>query len=200
MIILQDKYLVSDDVLEKQFVCNLNACKGACCWEGDAGAPLEEEELSILDTHYDAIKPFLSPAGKAAIQKQGGYTYERDRDTGEDFWATTLIDGGPCAYMTYDGNMVAQCGIEKAFRAGVIDFYKPISCHLYPIRVDVHPKTSMILLNYHEWSICKAACAKGEKEQVAVYEFLKAPLIRKFGLEFYEELEAVAEHLKSERG
>ena len=130
MLIIED-VLVSDEVISQKFICNLNACKGACCWEGDYGAPLEEAELDILDTIYEDIKHFLTPEGRAIIEKKGAYTYYEDA---EDF-GTPLINGGACVYMTHDEQGVAQCGIELAYKAGKTDFKKPISCHLYPIRI-----------------------------------------------------------------
>ena len=191
MIIVQDK-LVSDELVSQQFICNLNACKGACCWEGDSGAPLEKEELPILDRIFESIKPFLSPAGIAAIEEQGKYVWFDEADE----WGTTLIDNGPCAYMTFDAKGTAQCGIEQAWRAGVVDFKKPISCHLYPIRVDKNEVTGFEALNYHRWQICSAACTLGEKEQVPVYRFLKEAIIRKYGEDFYEELDGAAQFMR----
>jgi hypothetical protein len=193
MIIVQDK-LVSDDVVEQHFICNLSACKGACCWEGDYGAPLEKSELAIIDAVLDKVKPFLSPAGLAAIEAHGPYQwYERMKEHG-----TTLIDGGPCAFMTYNELGVAQCGIETAWKAGEIDFQKPISCHLYPIRVSKYKQFNSEVLNYDRWDICSAACELGEKEKVPVYRFVKDALIRKYGQEFYDELDGAAQFLKEQ--
>lgn len=183
--------LVSDDVIEQQFICNLDACKGACCWEGDIGAPLEEKECEILDDIYDEIKPYLLPEGIEVIEKEGKHTY--DKKNGH---ATPLIDKGACVYMIYDNDGVAKCGIEQAYREGVIDFKKPISCHLYPIRVLKSEHTDMEALNYDKWEICSAACELGALHQVAVYEFVKEAIIRKYGEEFYEELDAGVKHLK----
>jgi hypothetical protein len=190
MLIIQDK-LISDEIIERRFICNLDACKGACCWEGDYGAPLEDEELPVLDAIYSQIKPFLSPAGQAAIAAQGPYIYYEDNES----YGTPLIDNGPCAYMVFDGNGVAKCGIEQAYQAGAVDFPKPISCHLYPIRVRKGPENSFEALNYDEWDICSAACTKGEKEQVPVYAFLKEAIIRRYGAEFYDELDAAAKNI-----
>lgn len=191
MIIVQDK-LVSDDVVEEQFVCNLNACKGACCWEGDSGAPLEAAELPVLDAIFEAVKPYLSPAGLAAIEAQGKYVwFEEAKDYG-----TTLVDNGPCAYMTLEGS-VAQCGIERAWRDGKVDFRKPVSCHLYPIRVEKNEETGFEALNYDRWDICSAACELGKREQVPVYLFLKEAIVRKYGQDFYDELDGAAEFLKN---
>jgi hypothetical protein len=187
MIIVQDK-LVSDDVVEQQVICNLNACKGACCWEGDTGAPLEKPELKILDAIYEKVKPFMSPAGIAAVEAQGTHVWFEEAND----WGTPLIDNGPCAYMGYDALGIAKCGIEQAYKAGVIDFQKPISCHLYPIRVEANEDLGFEALNYDKWDICSAACELGKKEQVPVYQFLKTAIIRKYGEAFYEELDAAA--------
>jgi hypothetical protein len=194
MVIVQDT-IVSDEIFEMEFICNLSACKGACCWEGDSGAPLEFSELAILDEISEKVRPFLSEAGKKVLDDEGGYK----QDPKEKTWETTLIDGGPCTYMTYDAQGTAQCGIEQAHRAGVIDFKKPISCHLYPIRVTKNEALGFEALNYDEWSICSAACALGKENQVPVYRFLKEPLIRKYGEAFYEEMEASAAYLKSQK-
>lgn len=192
MIIVQDK-LVSDELVEEYFICNLEACKGACCWEGDSGAPLERSELDDLERIYPAVKPFLSPAGIQTIERQGTAVWFEE--AGE--WGTPLLDSGPCAYMTLvDG--VAQCGIEQAWKAGATDFRKPISCHLYPIRVARNEELDFEALNYHQWSICSAACALGEKERVPVYRFLREAIIRKFGEAFYEELDAAAWFVRGE--
>ena len=187
-MLLIGSILVSDDIVSEQFACNLTACKGACCWEGEYGAPLEEEELAILEDIYPAVSPYLTEAGRAAIAAQGLYTNNGD---GHD---TPLVDGGPCAYMTLDGTGTAQCGIEQAYNDGAIDWKKPISCHLYPIRVNKNPQTSFEALNYDVWDICSAACTKGARERIAVYEFAKPALIRKYGEEWYAELEAAAVH------
>ena len=193
MLIIQDK-LVADEVVQRQFLCNLNACKGACCWEGDAGAPLEVEELATLERIYEDVKPFLTAAGIAAIEEQGCYTYSKKYD--EHY--TTLVDNAACAYMTMDATGKAQCGIEQANKAGATDFYKPISCHLYPIRVERDSNTDFEALNYDEWDICSAACTLGKEKQLPVYEFLRVALIRKYGEAFYEELAAAAQHLNAE--
>jgi Protein of unknown function (DUF3109) len=195
MIIVQDK-LVSDDVVEQQFICNLSACKGACCWEGDFGAPLEKAELAILESIQDKVRPFLSPEGIAAIEAEGPHKWYE----GMEDYGTTLVNGGACAYLTYDVLGIAQCGIEMAWRAGEIEFQKPISCHLYPIRVSKYEHFDSEVLNYDRWDICAAACQLGEKEQVPVYQFLKTAIVRKFGVDFYEELDGAARFLKESNG
>lgn len=196
MLIIQEKYLISDDIVHEQFICNLNACKGACCWEGDAGAPLEPAEIETLERIYPALLPYLSPAGRAELEKQGRSVEFLDIDTQQNFMGTPLINKGACAYLTQDGTGLASCGIEKAWKDGAVDFQKPISCHLYPIRAERSKNSDIIMLNYDRWDICSAACAKGAEHQVSVYQFLKEPLIRAYGEEFYEELEGAAEYLK----
>jgi len=193
MIIVQDK-LVSDDVIDKQFMCNLNACKGACCWEGDFGAPLEEEEIQIIQDNYQKIEPYLSDEGKLVISEKGKYTYfEEPAENG-----TPLLKNGACAYMTYNKIGMAQCGIEMAHRDGKIDFKKPISCHLYPIRIHKEEHSIYEALNYDIWDICSAACQKGKEEKIAVYQFAKDAIIRKYGIDFYEELDAAAKYINEQ--
>ena len=192
MLLIQD-ILVSDEVVSQEFLCNLNACKGACCWEGDYGAPLEDAELPILDRILPLVKPFLNQEGISAIEKQGAYAYFDDAEA----FGTPLVNGGPCAYMTRDEQGIAQCGIERAYKAGVIDFQKPISCHLYPIRVVPKSELQLEMLNYERWSICSAACTHGKKHKVPLYQFVKDALIRKYGTAFYESLEASAQYLQA---
>jgi hypothetical protein len=179
--------LVSDDILKEAFVCDLNKCKGACCVAGDAGAPLREDELPILEAIFEKVKPFLSAAGIKAIEEQG--TYVKDED---DEYVTPLINGAECAYTVFE-NGIAACGIEKAHKAGVIDYKKPISCHLYPIRISEHEGFDAV--NYHKWSVCSDACALGKSLKVPVYQFLKDPIIRKYGVDYYEQLQAAANYL-----
>ncbi len=193
MIIVQDK-LVSDELVEERFICDLSACKGACCWEGDSGAPLEPAELPVLEQIFEKVKPFLSPAGIAALEAQGTAVWFEEADE----WGTPLVHNGPCAYMVMDQG-VAACGIEKAWRAGAVDFRKPISCHLYPIRVEKNEENGFEALNYHRWNICSAACSLGEKEKVPVYQFLKEAIIRKYGADFYEELDGAAQFIYGSR-
>lgn len=188
MYIIQD-ILVSDAVTDEHFACNLTACKGACCWEGDFGAPLEDDELAILERIYPAVEPYLTEEGKAAIAEQGLYT-QNEQFGGHD---TTLVDGKACAYMTLDERGMASCGIEQAHRDGVIDWKKPISCHLYPIRVKANPATGFQALNYDVWDICSAACSKGAREKIRVFEFAKPALVRKYGEDWYAELVAAVE-------
>lgn len=184
------KTLVSEDIIDNEFVCNLNACKGQCCIDGDAGAPLEEEELQIMRDIYPKVKPFLRKEGVKAIEEQGIFTTNTD---GEH--ETTLINGKDCAYVIFDKNKVALCGIEKAYNQGEISFKKPVSCHLYPIRVKNYSTFSAV--NYNKWSICDNACSLGKELKVPTYKFVKKALIRKFGEDWYMELEKRAEELKN---
>ncbi len=182
------KTIVSEDIIAKDFVCNLSACKGACCIEGEAGAPLTQEEVGILKEIYPKVKPFLRPEGIASIEKQGTHI-----ETDFDELETPLVEGKECAYVTFTDKGIASCGIEDAFNAGAIDFRKPISCHLYPIRIQEYSEFSAV--NYHRWPICDDACTLGKELQVPVYKFVKAALIRKFGENWYTELEKVASEM-----
>lgn len=183
------KTIVSEDIIEKDFVCNLSACKGECCIDGDAGAPLEKEELQILKDIYPTVKPFLRKEGIKAIEELGTYT---TNDEGEH--ETPLINGEDCAYVIFDDKKTALCGIEEAYNKGLIDWKKPVSCHLYPIRVQQYSEFAAV--NYNSWSICDDACALGAELKVPTYKFVKEALIRKFGEDWYNELEKVAENLK----
>lgn len=186
MIQIDDK-LISEDIFAEQFVCNLTRCKGACCVEGDAGAPLEKGETKILDEIFEQVKPYLRPEGVEAIEQQGTWT----TDPLDGDYVTPLVEGGECAYVIFDEKGVTKCGIEKAYENGAVSWQKPISCHLYPIRVTEYSEFSA--LNYHEWPICSPACDLGKELQVPVYKFLKSPLTRKYGEEFYTTLEEAAE-------
>jgi Protein of unknown function (DUF3109) len=179
--------LVSDEIRDKAFVCDLEKCKGACCVEGDYGAPLEEEELSILKRIYHKIKPYLTAQGIQAIESEGTHVIDPDGD-----YSTPVIDGRECAYSHYDERGILKCGIEEAYNNGKISFRKPISCHLYPIRIT--KKKDFEAVNYHQWSICSAACTLGKKLRVPLYKFLKDPLIRKYGEEWYGALVAEIEY------
>ncbi len=183
--------LISEDILEQDFVCNLQACKGACCVEGEAGAPLEDSETATLDNIYEQVKPFLRPEGVAAIESQGTFIKGKDGE-----WETPLVENKECAYTIFSPQGIAKCGLEKAYEAGATSWNKPISCHLYPVRVKEYSKLTAV--NYHKWQICSPACKLGKSLQVPVYKFVKDALIRKFGKIWYKELETVArEHLES---
>ncbi|MGL2987454.1 DUF3109 family protein [Flavobacterium sp. RSSA_27] len=184
------KTIVSEDILEKEFVCNLSACKGACCVDGDAGAPLNSEETKILEAVFPKVKPFLRKQGIEAIEAQGTWIKGGDGDL-----ETPLIDNKDCAYVIFDGT-TALCGIEQAYNQGVIDWKKPVSCHLYPIRVKDF--SDFAAVNYDKWDICDDACALGKELEVPVYKFVKEALIRRFGEDWYMELEKVAIELKNQ--
>ena len=189
MIEIEDKVL-SLEIFEKKFICDLTACKGACCVEGSSGAPLTEEEIHTLEDIYEDIKSFLLPKGIKAIERQGQWVIDADGD-----YTTPLVaEEKECAYTIFE-NGIALCGIEKAYKAGATAFRKPISCHLYPIRTRNYDRFEA--LNYDVWHLCEPACACGEKLQVPVYKFLKEALIRKYGEEFYKLVELAAEEVKN---
>ena len=192
MIQIDDK-LISEDLFSEEFVCNLAKCKGICCVEGDAGAPLDEDETHILDEIYPKIKSYLRPEGIQAIVEQGTYTLDFEGDL-----VTPLVNNAECAYVIFDEKGYTKCAIEKAYEDGVIDWQKPISCHLYPIRITEYSNFSAI--NYHEWDICSDACTLGKELGIKVYQFLKKPLIRKYGEEFYQTLSETAEEWEKEFG
>lgn len=185
-----DKTLISEEIIENDFVCNLNACKGACCIDGESGAPLEEKETEILVDIYTKVKPFLREEGIAAIEEQGAFIKGEDGE-----WETTLINNSECAYVIFSKEGIAKCGLEEAYNKGVTKWKKPISCHMYPIRVRAYSEFTAV--NYHKWEICDPACGLGKELQVPIYKFVKEALIRKFGEKWYRELEKVAkEHTK----
>ena len=179
------------DLLEKRFVCDLNACKGACCVAGDSGAPLDKEEIPILEKIVDKVKPYMVKKGVKAIEKHGVYVVDSDGD-----YTTTLVsEKGECAFVYFDDNKIAKCAIEKAYMEGKVDWKKPISCHLYPVRITAHKNYDAV--NYSKWDVCKPACECGKQLDVPVYKFLKEPLIRKYGKDWFKQLEKSAElHLK----
>jgi hypothetical protein len=173
--------LVSDDIASEEFVCNLTRCKGACCVEGEYGAPLENDELPILRDIYPKVKPYLTEAGIHSIEVKGTHVLDAEGD-----FSTPTIGKAECAYSVYDEKGILKCGIEKAWSEGKTTFRKPISCHLYPIRIT--KKKDFEAVNYHRWEVCSPACALGKSLKVPLYVFLKEALIRKYGGEWYEEL------------
>lgn len=185
MIVLQNT-VISDDIRDNFFVCNLEKCKGACCVEGDLGAPLEAGELQILADSYEHIKPYMTGAGKLAVEEQGLYIQDFEGD-----YSTPTIENRECAYALYDNQGILKCAIEQAYYDGKISWKKPISCHLYPIRITRYDDFEA--LNYDRWSICAAACNFGADLGVKVYQFLKEPLIRKYGEGWYAELTEMIE-------
>lgn len=192
MLIVQDT-LVSDDVVERQFVCNLDACKGACCIDGEYGAPLEAAELPILESILKTVWPYLEEDNKASIEAQGAWIMDEEYGG----YTTPLRSDRACVYVVVDRNGIAKCGIEEAWADGLIPFRKPISCHLYPVRIQHNEHTGFDLLNYDRWDICNAACKHGEALKVPVYQFVKDALVRKYGEAWYEELDAAARHLQN---
>jgi hypothetical protein len=189
-MIIVDGALVSEEIFEKKFVCDLGACKGACCVEGESGAPLEAGEVGIIEDALPEIKPFMRKEGIEVIDEMGVFEIDSDGD-----YVTPLIKGKECAFVNFDNRGTAKCSIEMAYRAGKIDFPKPVSCHLYPIRLT--ELKDFTAVNYHYWPICDPARACGAKLDVKVYRFLKEPIIRKFGSEFYDRLNAADELLSS---
>ncbi|HCL06933.1 MAG TPA: DUF3109 domain-containing protein [Chitinophagaceae bacterium] len=191
-----DNKLISDEVIEEQFVCDLTKCKGGCCEDGDAGAPKEKWELEKLKEQYDTIKPYMTKEGIAEIDRQGLYIYDK-----EFGWVTPTINGAICAYGYRDQQGIIKCSIEQAYNDGKVDWKKPLSCHLFPIKIKKSRRDPDIeYVNYEpREDLCKAACSLGKKLKVPVYVFLKESLIRKYGEEFYETLAATAEHMKNNK-
>lgn len=181
-----DNILVSDLVIEEQFVCDLNKCKGGCCEDGDAGAPLEKEEMDHINAIYEVVKPYLTPAGIKEIESRGRYNYDR-----EFGWVTPTIEGKMCTYGFRDEKGVIKCGIEQAYYDGKTTWKKPISCHLYPIKINKTKEGEVVNYEPRE-TMCSPACALGKKLKVPAYVFLKESLIRKYGAGFYAALEQVA--------
>lgn len=186
MLIIRET-LVTEDIIEKHFVCHLEKCKGACCEIGDRGAPLVEDEIPIIEKDLDKIKGYMDRDGLNLLSDKG--FHEIDPDDGE--LVTTCRPNGACVFVVYE-NGATQCSIEKAFLARETDFKKPMSCHLYPIRASKYGDYTV--LNYHKWEICKAACSFGESLEVPLFRFLKEPLIRKLGEDWYAEIEEIAEN------
>ncbi len=185
-MIIIGQTLVSEELLEEQFVCDLNACKGACCIEGESGAPLEQDELLKLEDSLEAARPYMRPEGIAVVDAEGPYTVDDDGD-----FVTSLVGKhGECAFVTFDEKGIAKCSLEQAYNDGRTSWKKPISCHLYPIRLA--QLKEYVAVNYHRWQVCEPACACGKSLKVPVYKFLKEPLIRRFGEAWYSELEDVA--------
>lgn len=182
-MIIIDNVIVTDEFLNARFSCQLARCKGECCIAGDAGAPLEPDEVGIIEENIDEIKPFMRPEGIEAIEQNDIYDYDDEGNM-----VTQLVNNEECAFVYFHENGTALCAIEKAYYEGKIDFWKPISCHLYPIRLV--EKDGFIYVNYHEWSVCVPAKRHGEKEGIPLYKFLKQPIIRRFGEEWYDRLVA----------
>ena len=187
-----DNILVSDQVAKEQFLCDLDKCKGACCVDGDAGAPLNKAELKNIDQVFDAVLPYLNEQSRSEIERQGRYVYDK-----EFGWVTPTINSQVCVYGIVDEKGIVKCGIEQAYNDGKVKWKKPISCHLFPVIVKESRDAVTQYVNYEpREDSCKAACALGKKVKLPVYQFLKEPLIRRFGEEFYNALDAAAKHLK----
>lgn len=190
MIEIDDK-IVSLDLLREMFVCDLAKCKGICCVEGDSGAPLDIDEVDILEQEWESYAPYMTDEGRRAVEEQGFMVVDVDGD-----YTTPLVDGAACAY-AFEEAGVTYCAIERAYREGKCAFMKPISCHLYPIRV-TRFRNGSVGLNYHRWSVCSGARECGKRLGVPAYKALREPIIRAFGEEFYSQMELAADMLNEE--
>ncbi len=190
MFLIQE-ILVSSEVFQRQFICNLDKCKGACCWEGDFGAPLQESEKVKIEQVIPIVAERLPEESQEILSQKGGYEYSKKYGG----WVTTLRKSGACVFLTQDDKGIAKCSIEQAYKEGKTEYYKPISCHLYPIRVTKNEDTGFECLNYDEWDICSAACALGEEHEMPVFRFLREAIVREYGEDFYEEIDGVYEQL-----
>lgn len=191
MIEIGDK-IVSMDVFEVLFACDYEQCKGICCVEGDSGAPLEPGEAEMLRKYLPEVEHLLSSRAREVIAQQGVSYIDEEGDE-----VTSIVGGKDCVFTTYDERGNCLCAYEKVYYEGKIDWIKPISCQLYPIRLTKYKDFTAV--NYHKWSVCKCALKRGRKEGMPVYQFLKGPLIRAFGQEWYDQLEEAARLLKEER-
>lgn len=185
MVIINDIF-ISDDLFEKYFICDLSKCKGACCWQGDYGAPLSKQEEAELTNIYPKIKHYLSKESVVKIESEGLFNYYEE----PKFIGTPILPDGSCVYLIKDKFGIAKCGLEKAWQDGVTDFQKPISCHLYPVRMIENEETGFTAMNYDQWDICSAACSLGEKKQMPLFEFVQNAIVRKYGEAFFEEMKA----------
>jgi hypothetical protein len=183
--------MISRDVVDKKFVCKLERCKGACCIQGDSGAPLEDDELKVIERAYPKIKPYLRQISIDTIEKLGKYVVDYDNDN-----VTPLVNDKECAYVIFDGD-IAKCAFEKANEDGIIEFKKPVSCHLYPIRIQKLKYYDAI--NYDYWDVCDPAREFGEETNTPVYKFLETSIIRKFGKKWYNELKLIARELERQK-
>lgn len=181
--------IISLDLLDQKFVCDLASCKGICCIEGDDGAPLEHSEVKIIEDILPLIWDDLTQKSKDLIQTQGVSYIDKDGEP-----VTSIVNGAECVFTYTDESGICKCAIEKAYREGKTDFYKPISCHLYPVRIQKY--NEYVAVNYHKWSVCNCARKLGKQLKVPVYKFLKEPLIRRFGNDWYEQLEIADKELK----
>jgi hypothetical protein len=180
-MIVVDNILVSDDLYLVRFSCNLPKCLGACCVGGDAGAPLEEEEISILEDEFEKYKPYMTERGIRTVEEHGVLDYDIYGK-----FVTPLVNDGECAFANFEGG-IAHCAIERAFFDQKTRFRKPVSCHLYPVRITEYDQFTAV--NYHKWNICKPALKKGNRDGIPLYKFLKTALVRRFGEDWYQRLE-----------
>lgn len=186
-----DDTIISTDLFEMKFCCDLALCKGECCVEGDSGAPVEEDELELLEKSLPMVWDTLSAKSKKLIKEQGVSYIDEEGDL-----VTSIVDGCECVFTFFDDKGVCKCALEKAYREGLTDFYKPISCHLYPVRLQ-KLRNGTIALNVHKWNVCKSAFRLGEEKGVPLYQFLKEPLIRRFGEGWYEKVCIAAKELEN---
>ena len=184
-----DNAIVSFDLFDQYFLCDLKSSKGACCVEGRSGAPLNDEEAMQLEMYYSDFEQFMLEESKQEAEKQGYSVVDRDGDL-----VTPLLKGRECIYTYIDEQGVTKCAIERAYFEGFIPFRKPISCHLYPIRITEYDDFDAV--NYQQIDICKSGRTCGRAAKLPLYQFLKEPLIRKYGEEWYKDLEVAAEHFK----
>ncbi len=184
--------LLSDDIFNEQFICDLCKCKGQCCVDGESGAPITQEEYVQIQRILPLIQDMLSPEAQSLINKQGIAYTDEDGEL-----VTSIINGEECVFTWFDEEGVCKCAIDTAFREGLTDVQKPISCHLYPIRLTDY--TDFTAVNYHRWSICKPAIKLGRKESLPIYRFLREPLIRRFGKDWYKEVCEVAKLMQTQK-
>ena len=184
--------LLSDDIFDEQFICDLCNCKGQCCVDGESGAPITQEEYVQIQRILPLIQDMLSPEAQSLINKQGIAYTDEDGEL-----VTSIINGEECVFTWFDEEGVCKCAIDTAFREGLTDVQKPISCHLYPIRLTDY--TDFTAVNYHRWSICKPAIKLGRKEGLPIYRFLREPLIRRFGKDWYKEVCEVAKLMQTQK-
>ncbi len=192
MVIEVGRALLSDDIIEEHFLCDVLKCKGACCIEGDSGAPLTDEEAVQIEKDYPLFEEYLPQKHKKEVEKQGYSVIDSDGDL-----VTPLVNNRQCVYSFYNDNGILQCAVEKAYFEGKIKFRKPISCHLFPIRITEYRDFDAV--NYQQLRICKPGRQCGASQKLPLYKFLKEPLIKKYGEEWYKELEIAADYLKSSR-
>lgn len=191
MILQVGEVLVASDIITECFCCDLSACRGACCIEGDAGAPVTLEEVECLEEVLDTVRSELSTAAQRVIKRRGvAYTDE------EGDLVTSIVGGKDCVFTCYDADGCCYCATERAYRAGRTKWCKPISCALYPIR-EKHFANGLTGLNYHRWDVCRPAVELGRRLGLPVYKFLREPLIRRFGEDWYRELEEVAAQMEA---